>query len=71
VLLRFREPKNLLTSFLHMHGVGKSMIVRRYREGRELSPIADLRAFDYPFQVTADCQGLVLMREVASPYINT
>eukprot|EP00775_Hariotina_reticulata_P006321 gene6321-6556_t len=47
---RFRQPKNLLASFLHMHGVGKSIIVRRYREGRELSPIADLRAFDYPFQ---------------------
>jgi len=38
---------------MHMHGVGKSMKVRRYRGTQELSPLADLRAFDYAFQGTS------------------
>eukprot|EP00775_Hariotina_reticulata_P006322 gene6322-6557_t len=47
---RFKQPVTLVDAFLHMHGAGKSMKVRRYRGTQELAPLADLRAFDYAFQ---------------------
>eukprot|EP00879_Flechtneria_rotunda_P002638 GHRR01002841.1.p1 GENE.GHRR01002841.1~~GHRR01002841.1.p1 ORF type:complete len:321 (+),score=79.19 GHRR01002841.1:1640-2602(+) len=47
---RFKQNITLLSGFFHMHGTGKSAIARRYRDGRELSPVAELRAFDYAFQ---------------------
>eukprot|EP00877_Chromochloris_zofingiensis_P003010 jgi/Chrzof1/1270/Cz10g00010.t1 len=47
---RFNQPIHLVSQFYHMHGIGKSARTRRIRSGRELSPLADLHAFDYGFQ---------------------
>jgi hypothetical protein len=58
---RFKGPLTLLDGFFHMHGLGTSIITRRFRNGTELSPLAQLRMFDYEFQVrcaarlAADC----------------
>lgn len=40
----------LLDGFFHMHGLGKSIITRRFRDGQELAPLAQLHADDYEFQ---------------------
>jgi hypothetical protein len=48
---RFKGPLTLLDGFFHMHGLGTSIITRRFRNGTELSPLAQLRMFDYEFQV--------------------
>lgn len=52
-LCRFKGPLTLLDGFFHMHGLGKSIITRRFRNGTELSPIGQLRSYDYEFQVCA------------------
>jgi hypothetical protein len=51
LLRRFKGPLTLLDGFFHMHGLGTSIITRRFRNGTELSPLAQLRMFDYEFQV--------------------
>ena len=33
-----------------MHGLGKSAITRRFRGNEELSPLGNLRTFDYKYQ---------------------
>jgi hypothetical protein len=33
-----------------MHGLGQSAITRRFRGGQELSPLGNLRTFDYKYQ---------------------
>eukprot|EP00775_Hariotina_reticulata_P011249 gene11249-11398_t len=47
---RFKQPVTLLDTLLHQHSTGKAVKVRHYRSGRELTPIAQLRAFDYAYQ---------------------
>eukprot|EP00775_Hariotina_reticulata_P000208 gene208-403_t len=49
---RFRQPIKLLSGAYHMHYMGKSAIVRRFRDGKELPPLDELRAFDYNFATT-------------------
>eukprot|EP00878_Enallax_costatus_P003205 GHUV01003406.1.p1 GENE.GHUV01003406.1~~GHUV01003406.1.p1 ORF type:complete len:494 (+),score=127.29 GHUV01003406.1:164-1645(+) len=60
---RFKGPLKLLDGFFHMHGLGKSIIARRYRNGRELSPLGELRSWDYGFQgntpIAADASTLL------------
>jgi hypothetical protein len=51
---RFKQPVTLLDTLLHQHSTGKAVKVRHYRGARELTPIADLRAFDYAYQVPQD-----------------
>ncbi|KAF6259531.1 PHM/PNGase F domain-containing protein [Scenedesmus sp. NREL 46B-D3] len=47
---KFKKPLTLLDGFFHMHSLGTSIITRRFRNGTELSPLAQLRMFDYAFQ---------------------
>jgi hypothetical protein len=47
---RFKGPLTLLDGFFHMHGLGKSIITRRYRNGRELLPLGELHSWDYGYQ---------------------
>jgi hypothetical protein len=47
---RFGQPLNLVDQTFHMHGLGKSAITRRYRGGKELSPLGQIRYFDYKYQ---------------------
>uniref|UniRef100_A0A383VM64 DOMON domain-containing protein n=1 Tax=Tetradesmus obliquus TaxID=3088 RepID=A0A383VM64_TETOB len=47
---KFKGPLTLLDGFFHMHGLGKSIITRRFRNGTELSPVGQLRSYDYEFQ---------------------
>ena len=51
---RFKQPVVLLDALLHQHNTGKAVKVRHFRGNQELNPIADLRAFDYRYQVMTD-----------------
>jgi hypothetical protein len=61
--LRLNKGVNLVDQTYHMHGLGKSAITRRFRGGQELSPLGNLRTFDYKYQpflgVPADSQVLM------------
>ena len=47
---RLKAPVTLIASFIHMHALGKGAAVRRWRNGTELPPLAQLKAFDYGYQ---------------------
>eukprot|EP00775_Hariotina_reticulata_P011562 gene11562-11706_t len=48
---RFNQPINLIGGLFHMHGLGQSGILRRFRNGKELAPVDQLHSFDYNFHV--------------------
>jgi len=48
--LRLSKAVNLVDQTYHMHGLGKSAITRRFRDKKELSPLGNLRTFDYKYQ---------------------
>eukprot|EP00775_Hariotina_reticulata_P010022 gene10022-10177_t len=46
---RFNQPITLLNGIFHMHSLGKSAIVRKFRDGKELPLLDQLHSFDYDF----------------------
>jgi len=46
---RLDQPITLIGGTLHMHGLGKSSILRKFRDNKELQPVDQLHAFDYNF----------------------
>ena len=47
---RLSAPVNLVDQTYHMHGLGNSAKTRRFRGDQELSPLGNLRTFDYKYQ---------------------
>jgi Copper type II ascorbate-dependent monooxygenase, C-terminal domain len=44
-------PMNIVSTILHMHRLGKSMMTQHFRGGQELRPLAQRDYFDYNWQV--------------------
>ncbi|KAI8468984.1 MAG: PHM/PNGase F domain-containing protein [Monoraphidium minutum] len=47
---RLQKPVTMLHQGYHMHGIGKSAVTRRFRDGAELRPLYEQRFFDYGYQ---------------------